>query len=224
MRAEELVTGRDHVLVAFDGPVAELAALGSMTDRLRVMVADGRLPREVARTDDPMVVLAYAATIGPATEHAVHAQLRRIEYELVAGARMAPGVHEACAAMAAAGTQITVVSGMATDVTRTFLVLHGLQEHVRHLVGRTGPDRSGLSPAPDLIVSAIRERAIPVESCLFVGSTDIDITAAIAAGVDTIRYRRPDKPQAVEPATAPRSWFDALSTLATRCPRSGELD
>lgn len=170
-----------------------------------------------------MVVLAYAATIGPATEHAVHAQLRRIEYELVAGGRTAPGVRAPCAAMAAVGTQITVVSGMATDVTRTFLVLHGLQEHVRHLVGRTGPDRSRLSPAPDLIVSAIRERAISAESCLFVGATDNDLAAAVAAGVDTIRYRRPARPQAVEPSVASNPWFDALSTLATRYPHSDRL-
>jgi phosphoglycolate phosphatase-like HAD superfamily hydrolase len=218
MRAEELVTERDHVLVAFDGPVAELPPRGSMSDRLRVMVADARLPKQVARADDPMVVLDYAATIGPATERAVHTQLRRIEYELVASARITPGVHEACATMAAAGTQITVVSSLATDAVRTFVVLHGLQEHVRYLAGRNSPDRTRLPPAPDLIASAIRERAIPLESCAFVGSTDTDLTAARAAGVHTIRHRRPAGPPAAEPSAATNPWFDALSTLATEQP------
>jgi phosphoglycolate phosphatase-like HAD superfamily hydrolase len=203
MRVEELVTERDHVLVAFDGPVAGLPPRGPMTDRLRIMVAGGRLPRKVARTADPMVVLAYAATIGPATGHAVHTQLRRIEYELVAGARITPGVREACATMAAAGTQLTVISGLAADVTRTFLVLHGLQEHVRYVVGRAGPDPTGLPPAPDLITSAIHERAIPLRSCLFVGTTDADLAAARAAGVDTIRHG--------PTAAASQRWFDALT-------------
>jgi phosphoglycolate phosphatase-like HAD superfamily hydrolase len=223
MRVEGLLTERDHVLVALDGPVAELPAAGSTAgssaDRLRVMVADGRLPRKVTRTDDPFVVLAYAATIGPATERAVYAQLCRIDYEVLAGARIAPGVHDAFATMAAAGTQITVVSSLATAAVRTFLVLQGLTEHVRHLVARTGPDRAVLPPAPNLITAATRERAIPVESCLFVGSTDIDLTAARAAGVDTVRHLT--TAHATEPPAAllpppPNPWFDALSAPAQK--------
>ncbi|TCO52970.1 haloacid dehalogenase-like hydrolase [Actinocrispum wychmicini] len=217
MRVEELLTERDHVLVAFDGPVAELPSAGPRTDRLRVMVADRRLPRKVTRTGDPFVILAYAATIGPATERAVYAQLCRIEHEVVAAARVTPGVREALATMAAAGTQITVVSSLATAAVRTFLVIHGLAEHARHLVGRTGPDRTVLPPAPNLINAAIHERATPAESCLFVGSMDADLTAARAAGVDAIRHRRAATSPAAEPATPPpppTPWFDALSTAA----------
>ena len=215
---EELLTERVHVLVAFDGPVTELPSAGSRTDRLRVMVADRRLPRKVARTDDPFVVLAYAATIGPATERAVHAQLCRIEHEVVAAARVTPGVREAFAAMAAAGTQITVVSSLAIAAVRTFLVLYGLVDHPLHLAGRTGPDRAVLPPAPNLITAAIHERATPAESCLFVGSMDADLTAARAAGIDTIRHRRIATSPAAEPAAPPppNPWFDALSTPAKR--------
>jgi phosphoglycolate phosphatase-like HAD superfamily hydrolase len=204
MGVEQLVTRYDHVLVAFDGPIAELPSRGSAAERLRVMVADGRLPRRVACTDDPMVVVDYAATIGPATEHAVRTQLRRIEYELVAGGAPTPGVPEACAALAAAGTQISVISGLSADATRTFLVLHGLREHVRHLTGG--------AVTTERIASAIHERAIPSASCVFVGSTDTDLAAARATGVDTIRYRRPNGPAATEPTSQP--WFDALSTQA----------
>jgi phosphoglycolate phosphatase-like HAD superfamily hydrolase len=67
-----------------------------------------------------------------------------------------------------------------------------------------------------LITAAIRERATPVESCLFVGSTDIDLSAARAAGVDTIRHRHlVVTTSATEPPAASNPWFDALSTLAT---------
>jgi phosphoglycolate phosphatase-like HAD superfamily hydrolase len=217
MRVAELLTEHDHVLVAFDGPVAELPSAGPRTDQLRVMVADRRLPRKVTRTDDPFVILAYAAMIGPATERAVYAQLCRIEHEVVAAARVTPGVREAFAAMAAAGTRITVVSSLATAAVRTFLVIHGLVEHARYLVGRTGPDRAVLPPAPNLINAAIHEWATPTESCLFVGSTDTDLTAARAAGLDTIRHRRLATSPTAEPAASPpppNPWFDALSTPA----------
>jgi beta-phosphoglucomutase-like phosphatase (HAD superfamily) len=206
MRAEDLLLACDHVLVAFDGPVAELPVGDSTADRLRVMVADGRLPRKVARTRDPFVVLAHAATIGPATHRAVYAQLCRIEHELVAAAEPTAGVHDAMAALAAAGTEVTVVSGLAGAPVRTFLVMHGLDESVRHIAARQGPDRTVLPPAPDLITTAIHERA--KESHLFVGSTDIDLTAARAAGVDTIRHRR----TVPEPPAPPPPCFEALTS------------
>jgi phosphoglycolate phosphatase-like HAD superfamily hydrolase len=204
-----MLMARGHVLVAFDGPVAELPSEGLLADRLRVMVADARLPRKVARTDDPFVVLAYAATIGPATERAVHAQLCRLEHEMVAAARVTPGVREAFAALVAAGTQITVVSNLAITAVRTFLSLQELAEYARHIAGRAGPQR-----APDLIAAAIRERAIPPEACLFVGSADADHAAARKAGIDTIHHHRLVSTLAAEPVAPPpppNPWFGALS-------------
>lgn len=206
---EELLGDRDHVLLALDGPLAELPPVGQAAERLRVMVADGKLPRKVARTDDPFVVLAHAATIGPGTERAVHAQLSRFEHERLVGAPVTAGAIEALAAMAAAGTQVTVLSSFAVEPVRSFLLLHGLDEHVKHLVARTGPDRTVLPPAPDLVTAAIHARAFPVESCLFIGSTDTDLAAAEAAGVDAVRFRR----RATE---TPEPWFESLSPLVKR--------
>lgn len=188
MPTEPLLTEADHVLVAFDGPVAELPETNTVANRLRVMVKGGRLPRKVARTRDPFVVIEYAMGIGPATGQAVYAQLCRIESELVAGATVTPGVRDAMAAMAAAGTHVSVISSLDSGAVRTFLVLHGLDTYVRHMVARTGPDRDVLPPAPDLVQTALRERA--AASTVFVGSTDKDLAAARAAGVDTYRHRR----------------------------------
>ncbi|ONI90887.1 hypothetical protein ALI22I_10605 [Saccharothrix sp. ALI-22-I] len=200
------------MLVALDGPVAEVLSTRSIAGRLRALVAEDRLPRKVARTEDPFVVLAHAGSIGPATERAVYAQWCRIEHEVVATARVVPGVHEAFAALAAGGARITVVGALDVVAVRTFLVLHGLDAHVRRLVGRVGPDRAVLPPAPDLVTSAIHAGAVPVRSCVFVGGTDSDLTAARAAGVDTIRHRRVTVTPAPEPATRSNAWFDALST------------
>lgn len=203
MRVEELLTGCDDVFVAFDGPVAELPAV-PVAERLRLLVADAPLPRRVARTDDPFVVLTHAATIGPATERAVYAQLCRVEYEMVGRARPADGVGAAFAALTAAGTRVTVVSGLHTDAVRSFLVMHGLAEHVRHLASRDGPGR-------DLVAAAVREHAAASSSCVFVGGSRADLAVARAAGLTVVRYRRPD---GSEPEPGP--WFGALSQPVRR--------
>jgi phosphoglycolate phosphatase-like HAD superfamily hydrolase len=162
-----------------------------------VLVADATLPRKVARTRDPFVVIEYAAGIGPATGQAVYARLRRIERERVAAARVTPGVLDAMAIMTGAGTHVTVISSLDAEAARMFLVLHGLDKHVRRLVGRTRAAREILPPAPDLVATVLRERA--VGSAVFVGSTADDLAAGRAAGLDTYRYR---------PAEG-RSWFEA---------------
>lgn len=216
MRAEELLAERDHVLVALDGPVAGVLPTQSVAERLRALLAEDRLPREVARTGDPFVVLAHAASIGPATQRAVYAQWRRIEHEVLALAPIAPGVGDAFAALVAGGVQITVVGALDVVAVRSFLVLHGLDAHVRRLVGRVGPDRAALPPAPDLVESAVHVGAVPVRSCVFVGSTEADLAAARAAGVDTIRHRRVTAAPAPEPVAPPNAWFAALRTPAGR--------
>jgi beta-phosphoglucomutase-like phosphatase (HAD superfamily) len=200
MDVQHSLTECDAVLVAFDGPVAELPPMDTAAERLRAMVGDARLPRKVARTADPFAVLDYAAIIGPATATAVHTQLGRLELEVVSDAALRPGVAEAMTIMAAAGAKIAVVSSLTHAAVRTFLVLQGLIEYVAHIAGRARPDRSVLPPAPDLLTGAIRGRA--VEDCAFVASTTADLAAGKAAGIRTYRHR---------PAEPSTSWFEALS-------------
>jgi phosphoglycolate phosphatase-like HAD superfamily hydrolase len=185
----DLLAERDHVLVALDGPLAELPPPGAMADRLRVLVSEAKLPWSVKRTADPFAVLAYAVKIGPGTGRAVHAQLSRLETELVALAPPAPGVETAFALLADAGTRVTVVSRLAVEAVRSFLVVHGLDRRVQRIAARTDPDPARLPPAPGLITAAVREQATPVTSCVFIGSTGRDVAAARAAGVDVLKYR-----------------------------------
>lgn len=207
MRVGELLAGCDDVFVALDGPVAELPRV-PVAERLRLLVAEAPLPRRVARTDDPIAVLAHAATIGPATERAVYAQLCRVEYEMAGRARRTEGVGDAFGALAAAGTRVTVVSGLCTEAVRSFLV-HGLDAHVRHLVARSGPG--------DDVVAALRERA-GGGSSVFVGSTRADLTAARGAGLTVARHRRGDDRDATGISTVadPDPWFGALSQPVRR--------
>jgi beta-phosphoglucomutase-like phosphatase (HAD superfamily) len=221
MDVQRSLTACDQVLVAFDGPIAELPPTDSVAERLRAVIADARLPRKVARTADPLVVLDYAATIGPATAAALHRRLGWLEHEAVTEARLTPGAGEAMKALAAAGTRIAVVSGLTHGAVRAFLVLHGIDEHVTRIAARARPDRSALPPAPDVLTELVRGR--DVADCAFVASTDDDLAAGRAAGVRTYRYRRPAEPP-VEPvaervgAVAPRflvpprvPWFEALA-------------
>ncbi|WP_143230376.1 HAD hydrolase-like protein [Actinosynnema sp. ALI-1.44] len=207
MRVEEWLGDLDHVLVAFDGPIAELPPALPSAEALRVMVAEGGLPPEVARTEDPFVVLDYAATIGPATERAVHDQLCRMEQGALLAARVTPGVGEAFDTLTAAAVKITVVGRFAVAAIRSFLVLHDLEQYVRYLAARSGPgDRALVPPAPDLITAAIRTSAIPADVSLFVGSRAADLAAARAAGVT-----------AVSTVEQPGYW-DALGELVPRSP------
>lgn len=83
---------------------------------------------------------ALIAFDGPIAElPAVFAGRLRTMWPTV-GRREKSGAREALATMAAAGTQVTVVSGLALRAVRTFLVIHGLLAHVKHLACRTGPD------------------------------------------------------------------------------------
>ena len=201
MLAEELLAECDHVLLAFDGPVAELPTVAA-ADRLRGLIADQPLPDEVARTGDPFVVLAHAAAISPATGQALYDHLCRLEFELVGAAQETEGVRAALATLAAVGTRVTVVSGLNADAVRSFLVMHGLDVHVGHLSARTGPDPAGLPPAPDLVTAALRG-----DACVFIGATRADLTAAHAAGVTVLRHRHDHV--STEPHRNP--WFVALS-------------
>lgn len=198
MGAEQRLTDADHVVVAFDGPVAALPEAGDVAARLRVLMAGDRMPRRVARATDPFVVLEHAGQIGPATARAVSAQLRRIEGELLVGAAIAPGVVAAVATMAEAGTHVTVVSTLDAAAVRSFLVMHGLQTHVRHFAGRAGPGRETTS---DLLATVVRDRAIA--SGVFVAGTAGDAAAGRRAGLDTYRYR---------PAEG-TSWFESLERV-----------
>ncbi|MFC4855452.1 HAD family hydrolase [Actinophytocola glycyrrhizae] len=208
MHAEELLAECDHVLLAFDGPVAELRPVPA-AERLRVLIAAERLPKRVARTGDPFVVLAHATTMGPATGRAVYEHLCRIEFEQAGGARVTDGVRGALATLAAVGTRVTVISGLNADAVRSFLVMHGLDMHVRHISARSGPDAAGLPPAPDLVATAAGG-----DVCVFVGATRADLAAARAAGVGTLRYRRPGDGEPLEPHRNP--WFAALSQPVRR--------
>lgn len=203
MLAEELLAECDHVLLAFDGPVAQLPSVPA-AERLRGLIADEPLPPEVARTGDPFAVIAHAAKIGPATQQALYDHLCRIDFEVVGAAVVTEGVRAALATLGAVGTRVTVVSGLHAEAVRSFLVVHGLDAHVHRVSARTGLDPATLPPAPDLVAAA---RA--GDSCVFVCTHRVDLAAAAAAGISVLRHQTVAAPVTADPSRNP--WFAALS-------------
>jgi phosphoglycolate phosphatase-like HAD superfamily hydrolase len=203
MLAEELLAGCEHVLLAFDGPLAQLPSVPA-ADRLRGLLDGVPLPQQVAETGDPFVVLAHAATISPDTHQALYEHLCRVDFELVGGGRPTEGVHAALAVLAATGSRVTVVSGLHVEAVRSFLGANGLATHVQQISARTGPDPAVLPPAPDLITAALG-----TDTCVYIGAHRIDLTAASAAGVSVLRYQTVRDPATLDPNRNP--WFAALS-------------
>ena len=203
MLAEELLAECDHVLLAFDGPVARLPSVAA-AERLRGLIADEPLPPDVAGTGDPFAVIAHATTIGPATGQVLYEHLCRIDFELVGGAQVTEGVHAALAILGATGTRVTVISGMHAEAVNSFLVMHGLSAHVKRLSARTSPNPAVLPPAPDLITAALGG-----DSCVFIGTHRRDLAAAAAAGVSVLRHETTVATTTADPNRNP--WFAALS-------------
>ena len=203
MLAEELLAGCEHVLLAFDGPVAQLPVVPA-AERLRGLIGEDRLPQQVVETGDPFVVLAHAATLGPETAQALYEHLCRVDFEVVGAGQPTEGVHAALATLGATGTRVTVVSGLHAEAVRSFLTMRGLDAHVRQISARTGPDPAVLPPAPDLITAALG-----TDTCVFIGTHRKDLAAAAAAGVSVLRYQTVRDPATLDPNRNP--WFAALS-------------
>jgi phosphoglycolate phosphatase-like HAD superfamily hydrolase len=200
----ELLTTSDHVLLAFDGPLC--AAYGGdltardVADRLKVLVGSTP-PPEVRAAHDPLDVLRYAVSCGPATGRVVEAQLRRLETEAVASAPETPGVATALSRLTQAGYTVTIVGNHSVAAVRAFVVVRDLAAHVRGIAARSGQDTDLLTPDPHLVTMAVRGRGTAPDRCVFIGTTEPDITAAKRAGVRVIAYRTtPGNPSGADAA------------------------
>lgn len=191
MTAAELLAGRDHVLLDFDGPVC--AVFGGLVsdreaaDRLKPLLGT-RMPTEVVDAKDPFDVLRYAASCGPSTASLVEAQMRRLEVEAVSSAPETSGLKETLHGLCSVGFTITVVSNNAAAAVRAFLAFHDLTPYVRGVSARMRADPGLLKPSPFLVEQAIRSLGTSPERCVMVGDSASDIEAAHSAGVPMIAY------------------------------------
>lgn len=221
-----LLQETDHVLVRFDGPVCPaLDATWRRTTAARLrLLLDPRLPREVARTSDPLAVLRYAVSCGAATAHIVETQLRWLELEAVATAEPTEGAADALGRLYAGGATVTAVGAQGAQVIRSYLLLHDLGEIVRRVSARLDAT-TPLPSDPALLNQVVDGLATTKDRCLFLGTEVDDLTAARAAGVrfvgyaptpQAVRRLRRHRPQAIIGSMSELDWLPEPRSASAR--------
>jgi phosphoglycolate phosphatase len=187
-----IITTR-HLLLDFDGPVCDVYAglpAPTVAEHLRKLFRDeGRqLPDNVARSDDPVEVFVYAATIDPELAARVEAELTSMEETAVATAKPVAYVHEVMTSARESGRSISVVSNNSERAVNSYLAQHGLDDRIDLVVARTSHDATLLKPNPHLIKRALDTLSAEPAACAFVGDSTTDIEAAKIVGVSSIGY------------------------------------
>ncbi|MFI9117928.1 HAD family hydrolase [Streptomyces bikiniensis] len=182
------------LLFDFDGPVCDLFAGLPAPEVARELTAllsaqDEAAGAKAAQTEDPIEVLRIAHEAGTELGQRIERALTAAEVRAVALAgRPTPGAVEALRAARAAGRGLAVVSDNSTECVRAFLELHGLQEHVTHIVGRPSEQLHLMKPNPFPLITAAEQMHVDVTGCTLIGDSLADVRAARAAGATAIGY------------------------------------
>jgi HAD superfamily hydrolase (TIGR01509 family) len=182
------------LLLDFDGPVCSIFAnytAASASSELRdILLAFGvSLPDPITDESDPLEILRWTASIeSPALTHAVEDALRAAEVRAVKTATPTPGVRELLSAFRERARPIAIVSNNSSPAIAAYVDSHGLAEYVTSIVGREPykPDR--MKPNPEPLIQAAAALSAQPETCVLIGDSLSDITAAQAAGIPVIAY------------------------------------
>ncbi|MYV69919.1 HAD-IA family hydrolase [Streptomyces sp. SID2131] len=190
----EILANARVLLFDFDGPVCDVFAGVPAPEVARELTAllsarDAAAGAKAARTDDPIEVLRIAHEAGTEPGRRIEQALTSAEVRAVAVAgQPTPGAAEALRAARAAGRGVAVVSDNSAECVQAFLELHGLQEHVTHIVGRPSEQPHLMKPNPFPLITAAEQMHIDVTSCTLIGDSLTDVRAAHAAGATVIGY------------------------------------
>lgn len=186
--AADLVAKREHVLLAFDGPLCSVFPAGSdIADRLRLYLGRG-LPAEVAGTRDPLLVLAHAHAHSDTAGRLIELELRKHELAAVRTAVETPGALDVVRTLALRGHRVTVVSANSADAVGAYLAEHEVGRYVHEISARHGVEPTPLPPDPYLLLQALGLLdTTPDRTCLVAGSA-ADLQAAAAVGIPAIEW------------------------------------
>jgi len=109
----------------------------------------------------------------------VFALRRRLSHQIEPTFRLIPGVKPLIDRLADRG-RLAVVSTRSTRDAEAFLNQHDLSSHFECIVGQETTKR--LKPHPAPIRHAVHALNLPVEACVMVGDTPVDVRAARRAG------------------------------------------
>jgi phosphoglycolate phosphatase len=189
---DTIVSRTRHLLLDFDGPICSIYAglpAATVADRLRKLFGDhAQLPDEIARTEDPLEVFAYAATLSEDLAARVETEMTGQELAAVATAAPTPYVHEVITACQNSGRSVAVVSNNSAAAVHIYLARHGLDDRISLVVARTNHDPALLKPSPHLITQAVDALDAEPGGCTLVGDSVTDVQAARLASVQSIGY------------------------------------
>jgi len=189
---DTIVSRTRHLLLDFDGPICSIFAglpAATIADRLRKLLGDhAQLPDQIARTEDPFAVFAYAATISQDLAARVEAEMTDQELAAVPTATPTPYVHEVVTACQNTGRSVAVVSNNSARTVHAYLTRHGLDDRIGLVVARTSSDPELLKPSPHLIARAVDALNAEPGECTLVGDSVTDIEATHLANVHSIGY------------------------------------
>ena len=189
---DAIVSRTRHLLLDFDGPICSIFAglpAATIADRLRKLLGDQtQLPENIAHTEDPFEVFAYAATISEDLAARMEAEMTDQELAAVPTAAPTPYVHEVVTACQDSGRTVAVVSNNSSRTVHAYLTRHGLNDRIPLVIARTNHDAALLKPSPHLITQAVDALAAEPEECALVGDSVTDIQAACLASVHSIGY------------------------------------
>jgi beta-phosphoglucomutase-like phosphatase (HAD superfamily) len=183
-----LLAEREHVLLMFNGPLCSVYAgvgAGVVANRLRAYLGP-HVPDDIATTDNPFDVLAWARTRCETTGRLVELELRKQELAAVLTATDTPGALDLVRELALRGHKVTVVSNHSVDAVVTYLAGHELGRYVYEISARHSVEITPLTPDPFLLTQAVLlVDTTPERACLVAGSV-VDVQAARAAGLPAI--------------------------------------
>jgi phosphoglycolate phosphatase len=215
---DTIVSRTRYLLLDFDGPICSIyAGLPAVTvaDRLRKLFGDhAQLPDEIGRTEDPLEVFAYAATVSEDLAARVETEMTDQELAAVATAAPTPYVHEVVTACQTSGRSVAVVSNNSSRAVHSYLARHGLDDRISLVVARTNHDPALLKPSPHLITQAVGALNAEPGECTLVGDSVTDVQAARLASVRSIGYaNQPGKRERLTAAGAGAT-INSLADLA----------
>jgi len=216
------------VLLDFDGPICSIFAgrsAQSIAAELRgLLLAEGlSLPAQVAGEENPLEVLRFASSLGPALTARVDSALRAAELVAARSARPTPSAREAILACRQTGRIVAVVSNNSAAAIESYLATHNLATDIDLVVGRADSNPALLKPNPHLIVQALHALSASPAMCTLIGDSSSDIEGSRAAGVRSIGYaNKPGKRERLIRAGADAvvtTMAELASALRGRCER-----
>lgn len=198
-RLAKVLAAATAVLFDFDGPVCSLfagfpapLAAAELRKRLEPHRGESRWSH-AGLSDDPMRVLADAATWGPSFGEIADSILTELETTAARTAAPTPGGAASMRATVASGRRIAVVSNNSAESVRAFFAERPLPQFADGpIVGRRFGRPELMKPHPAPILETLRLIDVSPEKAVLIGDSLTDLIAARAAGVACIAFA--DKP------------------------------